>query len=64
MVGNYVLRRRGISKSTQSYNLNNLGSICVHDATYQVLSDPSVGSREKEVLKFLPYIGLAAVLVM
>ena len=46
------------------FNLNNFGSTYIHDATHKVSRHRSIGSGEKDLLRFLPYMGMAAMLVM
>ena len=52
------------SGSTQGHNVNNLGCTCIDNATYQVQGHQSIGSGEEDFLRFLPYMGMAAMLVM
>ena len=44
-------------------NLNNLGSTCVPHTIYQILGHRSVGSEVKDILRFLTYSGMAAMLI-
>ena len=50
-------------KLTKSHILNNLGNTCVPDATYQVSSHQSI-DPEEDFVRFLPYMIMAAMLVM
>ena len=48
----------------QGHNLNNFGRTPIHNATYLVSIHQSIGSGEEDFLRFLPYMGMAAMLVM
>ena len=52
-----------MSRSTQGYNLNNLGSTCIDNAT-KFQGRRFIGSGEEDFLRFLPYMGMAVMLVM
>ena len=49
-------------KITQSWNLNNLGSTLIHNATYQVLRS-SIYCFWRKFLRFLPYVGVVAMFI-
>ena len=53
-----------MSRSTKGNNLNNLGSTCMTMLHTKYQGHRSIGSGEEDFLRFLPYMGMAAMLVM
>ena len=52
------------SRSTQGHQLNKLGSTRVPDAAYQLSRSLAFWFQRRRFLRFLPYMGMAAILVM
>ena len=52
------------SRSTQGHHLNKLGSTGAPDATYQLQGHCPFGSGEEDLLRFLPYMGVATIFIM
>ena len=53
-----------MSRSTQHHHLNKFGSSRAPDTTYQVSRSSAFWFRRRNFLRFLPYMGMAAILVM
>ena len=58
---NLILALNG-SRSTQGHNFNNFGSYTMLHTKFH--GHRSFGSGEEDFLRFLPYMGMAAMLVM
>ena len=53
-----------VSRSTLGNNLNSLGSTCIDNVTYKVSRSSVYWVWRRRFLRFLPYLGMAAMLVM
>ena len=57
----FCYEKKNRSRSTQDHHLGKLGSTRVPDAVYQISTISANRFRRKRFLRFLPYLGVAAI---